>query len=155
MAAMLFSSGEANGCDSALRHPRLEEFRMNINDNSKLVTHTLAHQQTFTTTLSAKIDSAAHALDVGRTCAATPKAWLLKQLQAGYYGAPANFVSWQDRQAEEKVRSRALQAERRRQVRMQGLQADFELWLDALGTAERQAILRPPVTSNSSSLHRP
>jgi hypothetical protein len=70
----------------------------------------------------------------------SPKAWLLKQLRTGYYGAPADFVSWQDQQLEAKMRSRVAQAERRRQVRMQNLQADFELWLEALDTAARQAI---------------
>lgn len=69
-----------------------------------------------------------------------PKAWLLKQLRAGYYGAPANFVSWQDRQVEEKLRTRQQQSERRQQQRIQMLQADFDLWLADLTTDERQAI---------------
>jgi hypothetical protein len=69
-----------------------------------------------------------------------PKAWLLKQLRTGYYGAPANFVSWEDQQVEAQMRSRHQQAERRKRVRMQSLEADFTLWLDTLATAERQAI---------------
>jgi hypothetical protein len=68
-----------------------------------------------------------------------PKSWIVSQLRKRYYAVPTGFVSWLDQQAEAKVRSRQQQAARRHKLRMQGLQADFELWLDTLKQPERQA----------------
>ena len=58
----------------------------------------------------------------------SPKTWMLKKLRKGYFGPPADFVSFEERLEAEKTRAKKERVERLRRAQLASFEADFEAW---------------------------
>jgi hypothetical protein len=76
------------------------------------------------------------------------KAWVVKTLSNGYYAPPVGFISWRERQLEQK-RKRA--AERLEQRKLE-FDADFELWLAGTAADARRKIIEASAGSGATFL---
>jgi hypothetical protein len=84
-----------------------------------------------------------------------PKAWILSTLRQGYYAPPHGFVSWEERQIQERLAAKAARAERLRRLRQQEFDVDFDIWLHELSDDRRNTLLRGiPVDSPDSLIAR-
>ena len=57
-----------------------------------------------------------------------PKSVFISTLKNGYYAPPVGFRSWEERQAEEKLKATQARLERLREVERRQAEADFEVW---------------------------
>ncbi|RZL29096.1 MAG: hypothetical protein EOP64_02300 [Sphingomonas sp.] len=71
-----------------------------------------------------------------------PKAWMLRQLRAGYYAPPPGFVSWEERQAEARLAAAEARASRLQKLARRQLESDFTAWVLGLTVDEKQALLQ-------------
>jgi hypothetical protein len=76
------------------------------------------------------------------------KAWVVKTLANGYYARPAGFVSWRERQLEQKRRRAAERLEQRKIE----FDADFELWLAGTTADARRKIVEASAGQGASFL---
>jgi len=71
-----------------------------------------------------------------------PKAWFIIKLSGGYFDAPHDFVSWEDRQREARDKARQQRQEKAKLRAKEEFEQSRQLWLDELSEEQRVSILR-------------
>lgn len=80
----------------------------------------------------------------------SPKAYILSQLRSGFYGEPAGFTLWSERQDEMILKDRREKLARATKQRAEREQLDFELWQAEISDVDAQIIFNNPMVTTHS-----
>jgi hypothetical protein len=80
-----------------------------------------------------------------------PKAWMMKKLRSGYFAPPTDYVSWEQRVAEDRLKAAQQKLQRMRELEETQFDTDFEIWFKERSQEERRELLRGSFFKNPDS----